>query len=301
MRVVACLAVIVIAAIAAPARADDGTLEDTLGPREIAVGEALRGGATGATAIALNPAGLPLNREMVFEGGYGYRGSDDASLVDVSLCDSTSGMPGCLFYNYAGTNPDIDGMAEHTSTNLAGLALARALLPKIYVGAVARYFNVSSNLPGMSTSGFNFDFGLDLRLSEAVSLGVSGQNVVGTDAPDQLPRAVGGGLLVRPIPSISLGFDARWRLEGLQQGVRYGGGAEWFIRSSSGQTGVPIRLGALRDNGMDETYLSAGLGLAMMKWGIDVGARYSVQGLKDTQILASLRIFGPRMPAPASE
>jgi hypothetical protein len=301
MRAVSCLVLVAVAAIASPARADDGTLDDSLGPREIAVGEALRGGATGATAIALNPAGLPLNREMVFEGGYGYRGSDDASLINVSLCDSTSGMPGCLFYNYAGTNPSIDGMDEHTSTNLAGLALARALLPRVYVGAVARYFNVSSNATGMSTSGFNFDFGLDLRLTEAISAGFSGQNMVGTDAPDELPRALGGGLLVRPIPSISLGFDARWRLEGAQQGVRYGGGAEWFIKTSNGQTGVPIRFGGLRDDGMKETYLSAGLGLAMMKWDVDVGARYAVEGLKDTQILASLRIFGPRLPSPASE
>ncbi|MEJ7603905.1 MAG: hypothetical protein WKG01_38850, partial [Kofleriaceae bacterium] len=60
------------------AQADSGGLDDHLGPREIAVGEAMRGGATGASAIGLNPAGLPLNRELVFEGGYGYRASDSA-------------------------------------------------------------------------------------------------------------------------------------------------------------------------------------------------------------------------------
>src|SRR5688500_11158269 len=59
-------------------RAEAESLDDMLGPREIAVGEAMRGGATGASAIGLNPAGLPLNRELVFEGGYGYRASDSA-------------------------------------------------------------------------------------------------------------------------------------------------------------------------------------------------------------------------------
>ena len=58
--------------------AERDSLVDSLGPREMAVGEALRGAATGASAIALNPAGLPLNRELVFEGGYGYPLADQA-------------------------------------------------------------------------------------------------------------------------------------------------------------------------------------------------------------------------------
>src|SRR5690349_20896527 len=62
------------------ARAGD-SLEDLMGPREIALGEALRGGATGAAGADLNPGGIPLNRELVFEGGYGYRASDTASLI----------------------------------------------------------------------------------------------------------------------------------------------------------------------------------------------------------------------------
>ena len=44
------------------ARADTDSLNDMLGPREIAVGEAMRGASTGATAVGMNPSGLPLVR-----------------------------------------------------------------------------------------------------------------------------------------------------------------------------------------------------------------------------------------------
>ena len=77
------LGVLSVAALAGSARASADSLDDLLGPREIAVGEAMRGGATGEIAADLNPSGLPLNRELVFEGGYGYRAADSASLVGV--------------------------------------------------------------------------------------------------------------------------------------------------------------------------------------------------------------------------
>src|SRR5678809_1533055 len=76
MRLVRCSLVVgvsLVGSLISTAHADG----DALGPREVAVGEALRANATGASAIGMNPAGLPLNRELVFEGGYGYRLSDD--------------------------------------------------------------------------------------------------------------------------------------------------------------------------------------------------------------------------------
>ena len=63
------LGVLTVAGLLGSAGAENDSQTDLLGPREIAVGEAMRGGATGASAIGLNPAGLPLNRELVFEGG----------------------------------------------------------------------------------------------------------------------------------------------------------------------------------------------------------------------------------------
>jgi hypothetical protein len=283
------------------AQAEPDSLDDLLGPREMAVGEAMRGGATGASAIGLNPAGLPLNRELVFEGGYGYRASDSASLIGVSACDSTNALPGCFFYDYAGSNPELGGMSMSRTTHVLGTALSKQIVPRISLGVTTKYYRFSSNVMDEKTaSGFVWDFGGTARVTEMINLGLSVQNLFATEKSSQFPRAIGGGFVAHPIPILALSFDSRWRLDGAHT-ARYGGGAELFLSGEGGQTGYPIRIGALHDNGLGSTYVTAGLGLAGLKWGIDIGARREVKGGDETLILASMRFFGPRLSAPAVE
>jgi hypothetical protein len=283
------------------AYADNDALGDLLGPREIAVGEAMRGGATGASAIGLNPAGLPLNRELVFEGGYGYRPGDSASLIGVSACDSTAAMPGCFFYDYAGSNPDLDGVSMHRSQHVAGLALGRMVTPRIMFGSTIKYFHVDSDvMSDPKSSGFNWDLGATLRLTDMVNVGVAGYNLYGSESIE-FPRAVGGGVLARPLPTVAVSFDMRWRLDGMDQSARYGGGLEWFLVGKNGQTGYPIRIGALHDNGLGASYLSGGLGLKGMQYGIDLALRREIKGGNETMFIASMRFFGPRLPAPTTD
>lgn len=290
--------VLVATALLGVANAEPDSLDDVLGPREIAVGEAMRASATGATAIGLNPAGLPLNRELVFEGGYGYRASDSASLVNVSACDSTNVMPGCFFYQYAGSNPELSGMALDRSTHVVGSSLSKQLVPRVMVGATAKYYRFDSEvMDEPKAKGFTFDVGATVRLTELINFGVSGQNLFGSEDSVQFPRAIGGGVLARPLPTLALSFDSRWKTNG--DGARFGGGGEWFLRA--GSYGIPIRVGGVHDNGLDSTYISGGIGLAHMKWGLDIGARREVKGGDETLILASMRFFGPRMAAPGVE
>ncbi|MBA3817777.1 MAG: hypothetical protein H0X17_02715 [Deltaproteobacteria bacterium] len=294
--------VLTVTCLLGSAVAETDSLTDLLGPREIAVGEAMRGGATGATAIGMNPAGLPLNRELVFEGGYGYRASDSASLIGVSACDSTNAMPGCFFYDYIGSSPELEGTAGMTGsrrTHLAGMTLSRTLLPRVFIGSTTKYYDHNSDMVGeTSTSGFLFDLGATIRVTSIINLGISAQNLFATESSEHFPRAVGGGFHARPIPSLSMSFDMRWKLEGEDQAVRYGGGAELFLTGARAQTGYPIRVGALRDNGTGSTYVSGGLGLTSIKWGLDVAARKEVKGGDETMVLASMRFWGPRMATP---
>jgi hypothetical protein len=285
-------------ALLGSAHAEGDALVDLLGPREIAVGEAMRGGATGASAIGMNPAGLPLNRELVFEGGYGYRASDGASLIGASACDSTATIPGCFFYDYAGANPDLGGMSLHRTTHVLGTALAYPITPKLALGTTVRYFRFDSTvMDEPKASGFTTDIGATASLTSSLNIGVAGYNLFGTESV-QFPRAVGGGVLAHPVPSLAVSFDARWKLADNDHTARYGGGAEYFLSTSNGQTGYPIRAGVLHDNGLDTTYLSAGLGLATIRYGIDVTGRTSVSGPSDKMIIASMRFYGPRLRAP---
>jgi hypothetical protein len=292
-------AVLLTTAMLGSAHADGDSLQDLVGPREIALGEAMRADATGAAGISMNPSGLPLNKELVFEAGYGYRVSDQASLLGLSACDSTNALPGCFFYDYAGSNPsgDLSTMPLSSTTSIAGLALSKMLTPHVLIGGTAKYFHYDTDVPGDSNaSGFTFDLGATLRLTEMVNFGIAGYNLFGTSSsPSEMPRAAGGGLSLKPLPMLTLNYDMRWLLETNMHGARYGGGAELFLSSGNGQTGFPIRVGALRDNYLDATYLSAGLGFSTMSFGVDVGGRKSISGLDETMIIASIRLFGPRM------
>ena len=83
--------------------------------------------------------------------------------------------------------------------------------------------------------------------------------------------------------------------------ARYGGGLEYFLLRNNGQTGYPIRLGALHDNGLGATYLSGGLGIKSTGYGVDVALRREVSGGQETMFIASMRFFGPQMPASAPQ
>jgi hypothetical protein len=282
------------------ASADADALVDTLGPREIAVGEAMRGAATGGTAAVMNPAGLPLTNELVFEGGYGYRMTDHASLVNASACDSTNAAPGCFYYSYVGASPELGGMEYDRKIHTAGFTVSRAISPRVMFGTGVKYFNVSSEVEGEGdSSGFNFDAGLTFRLNDIANIGVAGYNLWGEEA-DQFPRAFGGGLTLRPVPALRASFDVLFKTDvpdGEKSG-RFGGGLEYFLQPGSRETGFPLRAGALHDRGSDKTYGSLGLGIATTKIGLDVAARRALLGGEEAMIIASMRFYGPRDVVP---
>jgi hypothetical protein len=171
------------------------------------------------------------------------------------------------------------------------------------IGATVKYYRFTSEMPGESdASGTAFDLGATLRITDIVNLGVSAQNLWETTATPQFPRALGGGIYAHLASALALSFDMRWKLEDGDHSMRYGGGGELFLRNSGGQSGFPIRIGALHDAvGSGATFLSAGLGFASINWGIDVAGRREVSGGDETLVIASLRFFGPRLPAPSVE
>ena len=67
---------------------------------------------------------MPGNAELVFEGSYGYRFSDSASSVTVSGCDSTNRVPGCFYYRYLTTSPELGGVSSNRRAHEGGATLA---------------------------------------------------------------------------------------------------------------------------------------------------------------------------------
>src|SRR5262245_47321041 len=114
----------VVASSTEAARAS--SLTDYFGPRETALGESMRADAQGSLATALNPAGLALSRQLVFEGSFGYRPEDSTSTVAASACDSTVPVPGCFYYHYFTSRPELGNVEFSRRVHEFGLATARA-------------------------------------------------------------------------------------------------------------------------------------------------------------------------------
>lgn len=288
------VALAALGALGQVARADADGLADALGPRELALGGSLRAGSTGSLATSLNPAGLALTHELVFEGSYGYRPDDKASLVGLSACDSTNAAPGCFYYRYASTAPTVDGMDVHQRSHVGGITLSRAFSSKVIFGSGIKYFNVKrDDMTGKTDSGVNWDLGGLVRVTDTLNLAVVGYNLLGSTS-SEFPRSLGAGATMRPTPELAATFDALWNLDATGKTGRYGGGLEYFVSTSGGQVGYPLRAGALHDV-TTGTFLSGGLGVATLKYGFDIGLRKQVSQGDELQVSASLRVFGPRM------
>ena len=277
---------------ASPAFAN--SLVDNLGPRSIGMGETMRGSAHGELAVSLNPAGLALSRQLVFEGSYGYRPEDGATRLTGSACDATVPTPGCFYYQFFRATAEIDGADTTRRVHEVGSVFARQISDIAYLGLNLKYFDYRSNIVGDDdASGFALDLGTIVRAGEHVQLGLVGYNVLGEDAA-QYPRGVGSGVTLRPVNQVSLALDGVWNLDADDgEGAgRYGLGAEYFATAAGGQAGIPIRVGGVYDAGRDQRFLTAGGGYMTQRAGIDVGARYELGG-DELLILVGVRLFGP--------
>ncbi len=269
------------------------TLTDGFGPRELATGEAHRGNAHGASAISLNPAGIGLTQEMVAEGSYGFRPSDSASMVNVSICDSTSAIAGCYYYRYITATPKVGAVENSRRSHEGGIALSRKISQKILLGTNTKFYDYNTDQMDQSDSkGFAFDAGLLFKPTASFGIGVTGYNLFGSD-DQQYPLAVGAGLSFQPIGSLSLVFDSVFALDDKTDGTRFGGGAEFFLRTGP-MTAFPLRAGAVRDVNGEATYVTGGAGYASKSFALDLGVHKQVQNGDDLMVLAAIRIFGPR-------
>lgn len=277
-------------------RADADSLTDHLGPRELAVGESMRASAVGSLSTVLNPAGLALNSQLVFEGSFGYRDQDSASIASVSACDSTTPVAGCFYYHYLSSEPSLTGMDEKRRLHEGGITASRRISSNLLLGTNTHFFDYNSNVVGEEdVRGYSIDAGLIFQPAPTLSIAGVGYNLIGTDVA-RYPRAVGTGVSLRPGQgSLGLSMDAVWNLDADkgQRAGRYGGGGEYFLGGGQSGAGYPLRAGGVYDAGTDAGYVTLGLGYANSQIGLDIGGRKQVSGDGDELIIsAGLRFIG---------
>jgi hypothetical protein len=266
------------------------------GTRALGMGGALRGAATGDSALTLNPSGMSLMRAYVIEGAYAYDhlGGGASNLGRISIVDSTSGfnVAGGVYYNYLAdqtSNP-------HRSGHEGGVALSFPIGEHLFLGGTGKYFRLHNEgaLPaGVPTrvSGFTFDAGLTLKPVNAVSIGVVGQNLVDLHT-DRAPRTVGGGITVGATTDLLFAVDGVYDYSSSSHKVWHVmGGGEYLVMKRFG-----LRAGGGRRGNTKAGYLSGGVSFIAQFGALDFGFQQDLGGTpKETFIGASARLF---LPAP---
>jgi hypothetical protein len=265
------------------------------GTRALGLGGALRGAATGDSALTLNPSGMSLMRAYVIEAVYAYdsAGSASSNLGRLSIVDSTSGfnIAGGIYYNYL--DQDL-GNAISRSGHEGGAALSIPLGQHLFVGGTVKYLRLSTT-GAAPTRGVTFDAGITIKPVGSVSLGVAGQNLVDKHT-DRAPRMLGFGLTVGATTDLLfavdgvLDFTSRRDTGGADKKVwSVMGGGEYLFLKTFG-----LRLGGGLRGLSEKGYLSAGASYIAQIGAIDVGFQQDLAGsAKETFIGVSARLFLP--------
>jgi hypothetical protein len=293
----ATLSCAVAIALASPARAADPRMPGT---RALGMAGALRGAATGDSALTLNPSGMSLMRAYVIEGAYAHdkAGGASSDLGRLSIVDSTSGfnLAGGVYYQYLAEDR---GGGIDRSGHEGGVALAMPLGEHVFIGGLVKYLRLHTDNPGgVSTlkKGFTFDAGLTLKPVGAVTIGLVGQNLADMHS-DRFPRTVGGGVAVGATSDFLLTFDALYdftskRDQGSSGKVwSFMGGGEYLFAKR-----FALRAGGGRRGLTENGYIAAGASYIAQIGAIDFGFQQDLGGsTKETFIGASARLF---LPAP---
>ena len=287
-------------AVPAPARA---TL-DLQGTRSIAMGGALRASPTGESAILLNPAGMSLMRQYIVSGLYQFRVSDEASLVNATVMDSsTNRVAAGLFYSFSHASPTkvlaLPGgqafdLAETIVTHEAGLALAYPFGTYLHIGLLTRYVNISVEQPESTPLAarredidtVTMDFGAIVSPIESLRIAVVGYNVVPVDGYE-FPIQLGLGIAYTFGSSFMAEFDTVLDFSREETvAASYHGGVELFMASL-----LAIRGGFQHDTVREASYASGGIGFITRTVGVDLAVRQMVDGGAETLLAVSIRMF----------
>jgi hypothetical protein len=253
-------------------------------PRSVAMGNAAQvfGGST--TAVFVNPANLPLYRVYHLEGLAALGPEARRQSYGGAIADSsTSRLAGGLGGTWSQMDPD--GIKRQFTD--VRLALAYPLGDRFSLGATGRFLRVTQKVAsgplGASLasdgtrdepifSGFTFDAGAAVQISENIRLALSGRNLTATGS-GLAPLAVAGGIgWSNQTVTIEADSLVDFTTFGSARARAMLGG-EFLVADH-----FPLRAGYRYDAGMKTHAASLGAGYVDRKFSVDLGGRRDVVG-----------------------
>ena len=239
------------------------------------------GVAAGNEGIYVNPAAMAARRRYALEGMvlFDRRGADNvdrfygASVVDSQTSALTAGV------SYLRDQ----GLAY--SGNAFHLALAGNLAESFHLGVTGKLFSLQG---ATSYQAANVDAGAFWQVTELLSLGFAGYNLVGSGSNKAVtPMGAGAGFAIGTDRILQLTGD--WRADfdrGGKTTNRFAAGAEGLLASL-----VVLRAGFTRDETLSTNWWSVGVGLVNPSAALDVGYRQSTTDTSAREIAATLKLF----------
>ena len=299
--------------------------------RSAAMGGALRALGSGTPSIFLNPAAMAETPAYHLEGLTDYTFETRRWMLGAAVVDSvTSRLAGS--FSIQGTPIAMDPDGINRSQLDLRLGIAYPITDKFILGVSGRYFKVTqSGLAGPSygfgpsvasgglydpTSGtpptsreplvntFTFDVGLVAKPSDALYIGLVGQNLTYANN-GFLPLLVGGGFGYGAegfsIEADGLADLSSWSLPGaLKPTARVMGGAEYLISGV-----VPVRAGYRYDQGAKLSTVSVGSGYVGTSFAVEAAVKRSVSSPGETTLFLTVAYYlessGLTHPTPTAE
>ncbi len=271
-------------ALAGAARAADapppGGVADIVGPRTLGLSASI-GAAASNDGIYANPAAIAARKRYSIESGVvlDRRGAVTADrFLGGSIVDSqTSAVTGGVSFLRA-------QLGAYTG-NVVHLAFAGPVAERFYLGVGGKYLSLDG---AKNVSAATADAALFWQVSELVSVGFAGYNLVPVGNEDVAPMGTGAGIALGSDTSVQLTGD--WRADFDRRGKtanRWAAGVEVLLGRL-----VPVRAGWMKDEVLDTQWWSAGVGLVSQNGvALDVGYRQSFDDPSARTVAATLKLF----------
>jgi hypothetical protein len=256
-----------------------GGIADLAGPRTLGLSAGI-GAPSGNDGIYLNPGAIAARKRYAIEAGVllDRRGSETVDrFIGGSAVDSMS-SPVTAGVSYLRAQEGI-----YTGNVFHG-ALAGPVARSFFLGVAGKWLSVDGP---RSSSAVTVDAGVLWQVSQLVSVGGTGYNLVPIANEAIAPMGAGAGVAVGSDRSFQVTAD--WRADFDRTGEttnRYAAGAEVLLARL-----VPLRAGFIRDETLDTSWWSVGAGLVTAGVALDVGYRQSVDAASARTIAATLKLF----------